>query len=37
LLALIVSAAEARAAMASDRIDFIYKNDAWRILFALLE
>ena len=37
LLALVVSAAEARAAMAADRVDFIDEDDAGRVLLALLE
>ena len=37
LLALVVSAAEAGAAMASDRVDFIDEDDAGRILLALLK
>ena len=37
LLALVVAAAEARAAMAADRVDFIDEDDAGRVLFRLLE
>ena len=37
LLALVVTAAEARAAMPSDRVNFINENDAGRVLLALLE
>src|SRR5262249_18265822 len=37
LLALIVSAAEAGAAMATDRVDFVDEDDAGRVLFTLLE
>ena len=37
LFALIVTTAEARSAMAADRIDLIYKYDARCILFALLK
>ena len=37
LLALVVSAAEARAAMAPDRVDFIDEDDARGVLLALLE
>jgi hypothetical protein len=37
LLALVVSAAQARAAMASDGVDFIDEDDAGRVLLALLE
>ena len=37
LLALVVSAAEACAAMAADRVNFIDEDDAGRVLLALLE
>ena len=37
LLALVMSAAEACAAMPSDCVDFIYKDDARGVLLALLE
>ncbi|MFN7918338.1 MAG: hypothetical protein U0Q55_23550 [Vicinamibacterales bacterium] len=37
LLALVVPAAEARAAVAADRVDFVDEDDAGRILLALLE
>src|SRR5262249_16899863 len=37
LLALVVTAAETSATMASDRVNFIDKDDARSILFALLE
>ena len=37
LLALVIAAAEARAAMAPDRVDFIDEDDAGRILLGLLE
>ena len=37
LLALVVSAAKTGATMAPDGVDFIYKDDARRILFALFE
>ena len=37
LLAFVVSAAEARAAMTADRVDFIDEDDAGRVLLALLE
>src|SRR4051794_40806592 len=37
LLALVMSAAETSAAVPSDRVDFIDKDNARRILFALLE
>ncbi len=37
LLALVVTAAEARAAMAPDRVDFVDEDDAGRVLLALLE
>src|SRR5579863_9615368 len=37
LLALIVSATEARAALTPDRIDLVDEDDAWRALFRLLE
>ena len=37
LLALVVSAAEARAAMAADGVDFIDEDDAGSVLLALLE
>ena len=37
LLALVVAAAEARAAMAADRVDFVDEDDAGRILLRLLE
>src|SRR5206468_2480931 len=37
LLALVMSAAEACAAMPSDCVDFIYKEDARGVLLALLE
>ena len=37
LLALVVSAAEAGAAMAADRVDFVDEDDAGSVLLALLE
>src|SRR5207253_5393264 len=37
LLALVVSAAEAGAAVAADRVDLIDEDDAWRVLLPLLE
>ena len=37
LLALVVAAAQARAAMAPDRVDFIDEDDAGRVLLRLLE
>ena len=37
LLALVVAAAEAGAAMAADRVDFVDEDDAGRILLGLLE
>ena len=37
LLALVVAAAEARAAMPADRVDFIDEDDAGRVLLGLLE
>ena len=37
LLALVVSAAEAGAAMAADRVDLVDEDDAGRVLLALLE
>ncbi len=37
LLALVVSAAQAGAAMAADRVDFVDEDDARRVLLALLE
>ena len=37
LLAFVVSAAEARAAMAADGVDFVDEDDARRVLLALLE
>ena len=37
LLALVVAAAEARAAMAADRVDFVDEDDAGRVLLRLLE
>ena len=37
LLALVVAAAEARAAMASDRVDFVDEDDAGGVLLGLLE
>ena len=37
LLALVVAAAEAGAAMAADRVDFVDEDDAGRVLLALLE
>jgi hypothetical protein len=37
LLALVVPAAEARAAVATDSFDLVYEDDAWRIALALLE
>ena len=37
LLALVVTAAEACAAMASDRVNFVDEDDARRVLLALLE
>ncbi len=37
LLALVVAAAEARAAMAADRVDFVDEDDAGRVLLGLLE
>ena len=37
LLALVVAAAEARAAMAPDRVDFVDEDDAGRVLLGLLE
>src|SRR6185437_13292092 len=37
LLTLVVTAAEPRSAMASDRIDFVDKNDAGGILLALFK
>ena len=37
LLALVVAAAQARAAMAADRVDFVDEDDAGRVLLALLE
>ena len=37
LLALVVAAAEARAAMAADRVDLVDEDDAGRVLLGLLE
>ena len=37
LLALVVAAAEAGAAMAADRVDFVDEDDAGRVLLGLLE
>ena len=37
LLALVVSAAETRAAVTADRVDFVDEDDARRVLLALLE
>src|SRR4051812_38714827 len=37
LLALVVAAAEARAAMAADRVDLVHEDDAGRVLLRLLE
>ena len=37
LLALVVAAAEARAAMAADGVDFVDEDDAGRVLLGLLE
>src|SRR5205807_8404326 len=37
LLALVVTAAEAGAAMAADRVDLVHEDDARRGLFRLLE
>ena len=37
LLALVVAAAEARAALAADRVDFVDEHDAGRVLLRLLE
>ena len=37
LLALVVAAAESRAAVASDRVDLVDEDDAGRVLLALLE
>ena len=37
LLALVIAAAEAGAAMAADRIDFVDEDDAGRVLLGLLE
>src|SRR5262249_51975137 len=37
LLALVVAAAEAGAAMAADRVDFVDEDDARRVLLRLLE
>src|SRR5205823_11840122 len=37
LLALIVSAAEAGAAVPADRVDLVHEDDAGRVLLALLE
>ena len=37
LLALVVAAAEARAALAADRVDFVDEHDARRVLLRLLE
>src|ERR1035437_1143351 len=37
LLALVVAAAQARAAMAPDSVNFVDKDDAGRILLALFE
>ena len=37
LLTLVMATAETGAAMAADRVDFIYENDARRVLLALLE
>ena len=37
LLALVIAAAEAGAAMAADRVDFVDEDDAGRILLGLLE
>ena len=37
LLALVVAAAEARTAMAADRVDFVDEDDAGRVLLGLLE
>ena len=37
LLALVVPAAEARAAVAADGVDFVDEDDAGRVLLALLE
>ena len=37
LLALVVAAAEAGAAVAADRVDFVDEDDAGRVLLALLE
>jgi energy-converting hydrogenase Eha subunit H len=37
LFALVVTAAEAGAAMTADRVDFVDEDDAGRVLLALLE
>ena len=37
LLALVVAAAQARAALAADRVDFVDEHDAGRVLLRLLE
>ena len=37
LLALVVSAAQAGAPVAADRVDFIDKDDAWRVFLGLFE
>src|SRR5260370_38862915 len=37
LLAFIVASAQTRTAMASDRVDLVDKDDAWRVLFPLLK
>ena len=37
LLALVVTAAQAGAAMAADRVDFVDEDDAGRVLLGLLE
>src|SRR5215211_7026777 len=37
LLALVVAAAEARAAVAADGVDLVHEDDAWRVLLGLLE
>src|SRR4030065_608536 len=37
LLALVVASAQARAALAADRVDFVDEDDARRMLFRLLE
>src|SRR5207244_2688476 len=36
LLALVVTAAQAGAAMATDGVDLVHEDDAWRVLLALL-